>query len=853
MADKFSPEFQFLVWPQSAIPQKTAQPFAIADDFGTAPPLKWSDTDGLEINTTLAAQNPTITVPWAAQPHYTNLNNCWFVRFYKNGRVRFGNSEPEGEGFDGEPDVAGWMIRPRIAALDSKVGSTTLDTSATNQTWNAMIGDWETTLPPAGATIPFTKILCKKLSTAGEGIAMTPGDIPLNRSLYFELFSQQAATFGLPSAQIIIGHKWALNFRHGSHLVLARKNNQSGAAAAFDNYKTFSDGPKINLAGGSYAIHFMRVAGRGVISITDGAGATWAWWFLDTRDPLTSYAGQGNVKIEAREVTWPAAPLFFNVYGAHARLGMGVIKWSASDGTPFTASFTRRVRCYTALSATPIVTTAGWEREGTSIAATATLNTNDVSYTATLTANADGIDSPLVAKATVRYPLTWGATESSPPYLADGVSPLDIRAAVLGADVTLALPPLAAGSMATIAIDRNLLESQCPTWASYIEDFSPVQILARWLYDDGSYGDWATLFFGYLHRPEKSLESWHDGAMKLVCLDEVIRLKRPAAILDHRVPPLDIKFAEIAATATPTPGTTTYNVRMFGGQAAMFLLEHFIGTAYADNINGNGDYNRYFPSGHSALIDNTTDHCGYLTIAATLGVSTTLPPLTRGAWRFPVRHGSDAYSWLADIATEEKAIFFFERGVFYWGRLTEILRTRTPRTIPDKVYVNGDLSRVASYFSTSFKPERAINAVTIVGKEAQGLEGFLPSLRIGHAELGSSDANRAALTWERTHYAMTPLALLDAEVIAAGIIARLADVRAEYPTVRYRGDEAARAGDVLTFKLSGTASDTTIGLDDLSVRAETILHKLTCDKASTFITEATCRPLTAEERTAVGL
>ena len=130
-----------------------------------------------------------------------------------------------------------------------------------------------------------------------------------------------------------------------------------------------------------------------------------------------------------------------------------------------------------------------------------------------------------------------------------------------------------------------------------------------------------------------------------------------------------------------------------------------------------------------------------------------------------------------------------------------------------------------------------------------------PSLVRGLYRLLDSDQNSEANSWRRT-LLLEPdlLSLLGgdagnevAQTIAALTGAEFVNRDHQDVSVTMRGQEQLVWGMVLGFNLSGSGSDTTIGLNGSFLRVTRVVHTLSfdLDSADPFTTQAFCRSLSA--------
>jgi hypothetical protein len=341
----------------------------------------------------------------------------------------------------------------------------------------------------------------------------------------------------------------------------------------------------------------------------------------------------------------------------------------------------------------------------------------------------------------------------------------------------------------------------------------------------------------------------------------VLRLQKPAAVIDSRFPPLDLLYAI-------KDGSSRANLVLYGSECVAEILSRSLGSSEGAMLNGGGTelvvrrgafvplrYVRFFPSSHYPLLDSGSDGAGYFSVMAG---ATGKPPTTDG-FLFPPPFGEDALSWINKIAAYDHAVFFYgwpgdtERfetwPVPCYGRINNFTAGAPTRWIYDADYVGGDLGNLLLAAQTETRPEQKINRALVWGNPAnQQAPAFLPALMVGEARLPSSDPNSADYSWERTEILKEDIAGVPgaAQGIANGVISQLSGVTMQFPDVTVRGNPLWFWGDKVQFQMNSIGSDLSIGLQNHVFRVQKVTHKLDfsgSDPTREFTTELNMRPV----------
>lgn len=827
MANKTFPEISLVAFPKSAIPKRGAHGFLVGDVLGDCMNAAAGDSAGLGFEQT----NPTVSIDWLSLHDGSNTGQITgksgvdFVRFLSDYRFVEGAAAHKNE----PGSVAGFILQGRIARLDCKVGSTTLDAGNTDLNFTAQSGTWKTT-PAAGG------LNCTRVTNVGsddKAVVLTQGDIPANRSFAWNLrFSQLKSSGSVPEFRGI----WGQN-TYSLHLV-------QGKTPAIDKYvngewrvwKRLDGAPSSNLAGGRLDFWARRIGGYLVVTL---AGRS--WWFLDV--PPTD---NPSVRATPRDAGWPAGRHLFAVLNCRLSLAVGTIKYASPAGTPFEGTFGRRLPCKQNLPAAGEGRSAGWKRGGTSVEIEPVAAPGQVSYEVTLTAGPDGIDTPFVTKVLCRFAPTW----TNP-----NVAGLEIEAAVKNWRVSKARPPLLAGAQATFELDRTILNRLSGSWQTYAGQYHPVQFKVKWHYDDGTSDlNFTRLFRGYIYLPAMDSERANDQRLRLTCRDPMLRLQDENARVNFRYPPLDILFAFLE-------GDNPDGMAIYGWDAIKEILGIAIGPDEANTLNGDGDGSKYFSEGHYALLSSRTDTAGYFAVSQSLG-----QPVTTGGWMFPAPYRSDVLSWLKTIAKndggQESTVIYYgwpdgydgEWPVPIYGRLLNIIAGRTVKVLPDADYISGDINKLIQRMSVERRPDRNINVVTAYAAGAPNIADNIDlPIRMAQARLAFDDINAPEDTWEReleldVEMGAAPGArgFGGVEAAALDFIELMKNRDMDFPDLVIRGDAEMDWGDKVQVKLQNACgSDTTIGLHGVTFRVEQVEHSGSQENGATFETALYGRPLSS--------
>lgn len=839
MPVKLTPEISLTFLKQSSISRRSKPGFIVADIIGDRMNLASGDNAGLSLE---GQTNPTITDDWRFRGNqydgFFAVLGIDFVRFLEDGRVREGSSEQNRS--ERGDDLAGWILDGREALLDSKAANTPedivmnlfLETANTDILWQSLQGTHKTVRPPEA---PHR---CCILNTGADVTtkARTVGTQPANRSVRFDIFALGQDPAGPQSAVrcSVGGEELSVRLAHKQRPTVERKIN-----GVWTVLRKLDTKQPISLHGGHYVIRFRRIGGRLVVGINDEH-----FHFIKVKQ----VQNQPGMAIDD---SWSAGPLTVSTYNCRARIGCGLIKYSTAAGVPFTGNFSRHCPRKTPVPDDLAGHCAGWLRDGATALVATTVAPGMLDYAVTMTASTDGIDTPLVNKVMIRSEPEW---EDGTP------AALDAATCVTKWRVSMAMPPIMPGATATFDIDRTLLNAVDEDWEDYIDKRCPVEFQVRWVYDDGSTGAWIKLFKGYVYQITKGTGGMNQNTMTVTCRDSIMRLQKPAAVIDHRYPPLDILLFEAAAALTGQNEMPA----VYGGDCVYEILKIALGPDVADTINGNGNRQRYFDmTTHTPLLDNETG--GYLPVVAAASGQRRLP--TQNGFFFPPPFGSDAADFINQIGKLDHALFMYAWPGGYannwpapvYGRRKNIIDAISGGVafeLPDVISVAGDIDKLILSADNETRPWSEFNRILIWADGGQGGQSALtPAVRMAEGRLPADDPNSAENTWENTLILREDVGYAPgmAERIKDLILADITGVELQWPTIVCMGQATLQWGMVVMPVMEATGtngnySDTTLGLNGKLFRIEKVQHEGTVGGGDdAFKTTIWPRPLTATE------
>jgi len=373
-----------------------------------------------------------------------------------------------------------------------------------------------------------------------------------------------------------------------------------------------------------------------------------------------------------------------------------------------------------------------------------------------------GHSSPFVHAVTVRGEPSWRAVTT--------VDPVDIRPAVLSASETCADPALQAGPTWDLDIDRNILKdvahpaggSLGEDWINYVGRYHQIAINVGWMYDDGvlrAYpgpaeapivGDGMCRLFGYQMSKAPDAPGYGQRLMKIEARDPIVRLQKPAGIVDQRYAALDFLMGDKLANSNPDRKSA-----MYGADGVQYIIETALGETFSSNL-------QVFYPGYVGLwpTDTTPDQWSLMDYRMY-----TDPPSGSGLiW--PPPFDSAALDWIRQLCDIDFSIFFYGPSWLnaknvapcYGNYFVYVNGTPTTR-IADADYIAGDTNLAAEAASWRQAPEHDFNRMVVWGQAPGGgdLGGIMPALPSFSSEYVIENSplleQNASRTWERTKVA----------------------------------------------------------------------------------------------------
>lgn len=706
-----------------------------------------------------------------------------YVTFAADGRCYFG--PPPG----GALDTSGWIIRARDAWMDAKIQGDEEPTARLFQhTWRATYGPWETVAPnnqPARTGI----------MNGSSGSVETVGNISANRGMIFDVVCCGVwyHSSNLPYVRVRMPGSYSVVLWQNSPPTLERMSGTERSVV-----KRLGE-EACDLREGIYRVTMRRINGYLVV----GIGNEW-WWHAE----FASNSLRTNSTGALQSVSWPAGKCSIDAYGTMVVVSTAMVKMAVpnNDNLPYGSGFDSQFEGNVTAAATTLYP-LGNRPDGTLLTITPTAPAGrTVGYRVGMTSNTEGIDTPFLTGVMGRRPASWTSAVSGT---------MDVRPAVTGMSIQSAMPPLMAGAEATIELDRNILDRTRAGWGNYVNDRAPVQIYARWRYDDNTVSAWQYLFQGYVTGFSIGYQSVNGKTISVKLRDPVFRLQGENARIDGRYAPLDYHYITSSAG------------RLYGWECVRELLRQALGDTAAASLL------TYFPSGHYPILDSTGNAAG-LAVAQAAAASFAGSPASLPTFQFPPPWGDDVLSWINKVAEHDRAVFLYATPVGgvtagwpvpIYGRAPQIVAGRSvTHAITDAEYVEGEVNKLLTSAQNETRNNANINRVLTWGAVPHGMEAFMPALQQGEARLPSSDYNAAESSWERTLIVKHDNFSIPggAQSHANALIHELVGRRAFFPQVDVRGDGGYEWGNLATFQLA----DAGVGLNGITFRIERVSHQI---------------------------
>lgn len=672
-------------------------------------------------------------------------------------------------GIEDEPTgtrAAGYTLEPTLAARNcyTEGSNLTLPTGFENLAFTIQKGDsWTTVVPDYEPRTSAIKWYSANAET--EYLARTALNLPEAQSFALQL---QAFGYAGENAYLCIqwGEVYRIRIKANGQATLERKGN-----LLWGKLRDIPV-PAEQFAGEEPTWIVVRhTAGRIILDITQGK--------TQHRVTYGELVDKGNAnapnkdELRVSELLPKAAPLLVEGKGVPFTLRVHELRY-AETGT-FDRDFrqqdgagapTAQAHGHHPLSAERI----GGQASVGSV--TVQELTNDQRrYTCSLKRNATGKPgqamqghvTPWVHGVTVAY------DGNLPDYTQDA---LDIRPALSELTLEHGDPGLMPGATMTARVSLGSLPS-CriigpngedkgavgDNWRQYLERYHSVKLWVWWQWSDGfsgvrsrdgseAYSDFL-IFEGYVWSLSPERDGYEQEHLTVEFRDPIVRLQRPAGIIDSRFAPADtLLMGKVRNGGAPV---------LYGDEVVRYILKQSLGEAWANRL-------------EVAFPDNRYDLINYTLLMA--------PPMG-GGFLFPPPFGQSALDWIKQVSEIDFAIFCFlpghdgPRPVYGWYYSINALNGGISYTISDADVIP------ASMAGWRQDPSQDFNVVQVWGRipgDSGDYGGIMPAmpqlsaLAWVNSSIPEQDPRR---TWERTllkqgtHFYRPHIAQLVARAIAA--------------------------------------------------------------------------------------
>lgn len=437
---------------------------------------------------------------------------------------------------------------------------------------------------------------------------------------------------------------------------------------------------------------------------------------------------------------------------------------------------------------------------------------------------------------------------------------IDLRAAIEDADTTTCDPGISPVRSFSCRVNHDLLP-KCRAynsggvdigeigddWHDYVGKHKPITVYAGWQ-DDETYG-WGTntwaqvmatgaylkellMFGGYQTEWNPRAEEYgaNVGSIRATC--PLMRLTKPAGLVDERYAPLDVLLAEKCKAGAHWDS-------LKGIDAIEYILQQTLGPT---------DINYYpYPSTWHGLMSYEL---------------LTSPP-QGPKFFFPPPFGSDALSWIRQICSKDFSVFFYDRdynagtGAWTWiphyGNYWFFVANGATYSVADAVHVAPwtpiyGLGEIAPHERGEHDINRTVVWAPQPGApDTGGLFPVFPNY-MGESVLHTSSVAGQGVddSWERTHvvrgggiwWPWVP------QAVAYCIMLFLRNTRMRSVTMRFpRGQVGMNWGDRITVDAAHVQSDSTVEVTGQTFRAARISHSWKFGSTPSYTTTADCLPM----------
>ena len=425
-----------------------------------------------------------------------------------------------------------------------------------------------------------------------------------------------------------------------------------------------------------------------------------------------------NPPIETpRVVNSPAGKMSISGIGCDVSVGFRKISFCENDDSGGVSGFTGSFdRVFTPLLLDGIDDTRwihraiGYVPENTGTTVVVTQVGGVWKYTCTIQSDKHGRQSPFITAVGVTFQhFTQVAT----------MDPIDIAPAVKTIHESIAEPGIMAGGEWNVHVYRKILSDISAQWPNYVGFLNPVKINVGWSYEDGGnvvHGNKTCRVDGFIKTPQLKTPGYGDWQGDLDVVDQIGRLKAPAAIVDQRFMPLAVLHAAIAMqppqitrsqrTPTASPNAPMFGTQLMGWEGVKYILDTAIGTEHGNLLQV------YLPSTHWPIIQWKVFDPGSNSTGIGNDWLYGLPP-----------YGQDAFSWIMKLAEGDFAVFFYIGGVPIYGNYYEIVAASPTHAVYDAEYLGAgddDVNYILSGMESKHIYEKTFNRFLVSAKLPEG-------------------------------------------------------------------------------------------------------------------------------------
>jgi hypothetical protein len=701
---------------------------AITEQYGS---LFRTGSDGDGTASTSSSQDLS-SLQYKGQSAFDSISGpLQYIRFVNDGTVQFGTQAA----VDSHPSVelCGLTARLRSVSLQNRMKGEDMErapTSPENEPvlwWRSEQGNRWKTIVPARSPV----VAAVRHDGAANQTVKTRTDLVWDENCGFETsldlggIPQEHAGEG--RLRFSWGDKYSL-FMHGQgadvYPTLERRQN-----GQWEQILVLNRGGAIGAQfwKSRHMLKLKRCCGRMLIDL-DGQ----SYWVRET----TLVGGESVPK----RVTWPAAPLRLSAVGVDCALQVNLL--TGNDPTrnvfgiplPIEVNFSRSVPMPdTAPIDSPQTFAIDGEKllkKGSNRALLRGDYLDCVRITGAWQGSTLNYDAKLTCTPT-EAPLLSTLGLSFPPLNTTPVpEPLEFVKAISSLNVEAGDPNLAANSEASFTLSRSQLDSLVPNWQSALLPFRPVSIRTKMPGDS----EWTQIFRGYLLPESVERQQWGDYEIPVIAHGPLMRILKPAALVDERFGPLDLLLDDDRE-------------QLYGCEAVRYLLETELGKSWTANFNGNGDTFRYAGAKPRALMSS---------VGADFFSGTQAPQ--SGGWRLPAPFGQFLSTWIDELAKIDYAVLHYDaqEDSFNYGKIVEFLRAREAKvwTVPE----DASFPLISSLTLSGLQDE-VPNENRVWGETNDETKGLSPSFimgRYGDSDVNSTNPYSVAQSWRRTLLIQNP-------------------------------------------------------------------------------------------------